>query len=65
MPKMRTHRGAAKRFKRTGGGKFLRNRQGRRHILTKKDPKRKRQLRRKGVVDQVDEPRIKQLLPYL
>ncbi len=65
MPKMKTHRGAAKRFKRTGGGKFLRSRQGRRHILTKKDPKRKRQLRRKALVDPADEPRIKQLLPYL
>ena len=45
MPKMKTHRGAAKRFRRTGTGKLRRRRANRNHILEKKAPKRKRQLR--------------------
>lgn len=45
MPKMKTNRGAAKRFKRTGTGKLKRRRANRNHILTKKQTKRKRQLR--------------------
>jgi len=65
MPKMKTHRGAAKRFGKTGTGKLTRAKQGRRHILTKKRTKRKRQLREKALVDPVDTPRMKQLLPNL
>ena len=45
MPKMKTHRGAAKRFKRTGTGKLRRRQINKNHILEKKNPKRKRQLR--------------------
>ena len=45
MPKMKTHRGAAKRFRRTGTGKLRRRRANKNHILEKKSPKRKRQLR--------------------
>ena len=45
MPKMKTHRGAAKRFRRTGSGKLRRSRANKNHILEKKPPKRKRQLR--------------------
>ena len=65
MPKMKTHRGAAKRFKKTGTGKLTRSRSNKQHILTKKDPKRKRQLRNDVVVSPADEKRVKQLLPNL
>ncbi|MDH3212469.1 MAG: 50S ribosomal protein L35 [Myxococcales bacterium] len=65
MPKMKTHRGAAKRFKKTGSGKIVRSRSNKQHILTKKSPKRKRQLRKSALVDPVDEKRLKQLLPNL
>lgn len=50
MPKMKTRKAVAARFKLTGSGKLKRNRPGRRHILTKKTPKRKRQLARPGLV---------------
>lgn len=63
MPKMKTHRGAAKRLKRTGTGKIARAKQGTSHILTKKSRKRKRQLRQSALVSGVDMPRVKQLLP--
>jgi large subunit ribosomal protein L35 len=63
MPKMKTHRGAAKRFKRTGTGKLTRMQQGMNHILTKKDSKRKRHLRQPVVVSAVDTKRLNQLLP--
>jgi large subunit ribosomal protein L35 len=62
MPKMKTNRGAAKRFKKTAKGRLKRGKQGRRHILTKKSPKRKRQLRKAGLVSKSDEKRIKRLL---
>ena len=62
MPKMKTHRGAAKRFKRTGTGKISRMRKGKQHILTKKTAKRKRKLRQRALVSSVDEKRLKQLL---
>ena len=65
MPKIKTRRGAAKRFKKTGGGKLRRAKAFRRHILTKKSSKRKRQLRRGGLVASADEPHIRELLPYL
>jgi large subunit ribosomal protein L35 len=63
MPKMRTHRGAAKRFKRTGTGKISRMRRNKSHILTKKDRKRKRRLRQRTLVSAHDRPRMEQMLP--
>jgi large subunit ribosomal protein L35 len=62
MPKMKTNRSAAKRFKKTGSGRLKRGKQNRRHILTKKSPKRKRQLRRSALVSKADEKRMKRLL---
>jgi large subunit ribosomal protein L35 len=63
MPKMKTHRGAAKRFKRTGSGKFKRSKSNKQHILTKKTTKRKRGLRQSEVVSAVDTKRVKRMLP--
>ncbi|MHC4343049.1 MAG: 50S ribosomal protein L35 [Planctomycetota bacterium] len=63
MPKMKSHRGAAKRFKRTGSGKFSRMRSNKQHILTKKSAKRKR--KQDTLVAAVDEKRLKQMLPSL
>ena len=63
MPKMKTHRGAAKRFKKTGTGKIVRMKSGKSHILTKKNRKRKRRLRKSAVVDDADKRRIARLLP--
>lgn len=65
MPKIKTRRGAAKRFKTTGSGKIRRSKAFRRHILTKMSSKRKRQLRKATLVDPADVPRVRQLLPYL
>ncbi|MDH3519050.1 MAG: 50S ribosomal protein L35 [Myxococcales bacterium] len=65
MPKMKTHRGAAKRFKKTGTGKFSRSHSNKQHILTKKASKRKRKLRHDALVATVDEKRLKQMLPTL
>jgi large subunit ribosomal protein L35 len=62
MPKQKTKRGAAKRFKLTATGKVKRRRAFKSHILTKKHPKRKRRLRRSAVVAHGDERRIKNLL---
>jgi large subunit ribosomal protein L35 len=62
MPKMKTHRGAAKRFKVTASGKVKRGQQGKRHILTKKSPKRKRNLRQSALIHEADEKRVKRLL---
>jgi large subunit ribosomal protein L35 len=62
--KLKTHRGAAKRFKLTKGGKVKRSAAYKRHILTKKSPKRKRRLRGTQVAAKVETPRIKRLLPY-
>jgi len=64
MPKMKTHRGAAKRFKKTGTGKLKRSKAYTSHILTKKSSKRKRKLRKAGIVFKGDQRRIAQLLPY-
>ncbi len=64
MPKIKTRRGAAKRFKLTGGGKLKRAKAYKRHILTKMSSKRKRQLGRGGLVSAADQPRIKKELPY-
>jgi large subunit ribosomal protein L35 len=65
MPKMKTRRSAAKRFKKTGSGAFQRRKANRRHILTKMSSKRKRQLANGAMVDPADEPRIRRQLPYL
>ena len=64
MPKMKTHRGAAKRFKVTGTGKMKREKANGSHILTKKSPQRKRNLRKITLVDKADYKRIRVLLPY-
>jgi len=64
MPKMKTHKGAAKRFKKTGTGKFKRGHSMKRHILTSKGTKRKRQLDRDVMVDKADAPKLKQMIPY-
>ena len=65
MPKMKTHRGAAKRFKKTASGKLVRRKTNKQHILSKKTTKRKRKLRLKGLVAEADAPRIRQMIPYL
>ncbi|NLK21560.1 MAG: 50S ribosomal protein L35 [Epulopiscium sp.] len=64
MPKLKTHRGAAKRFKVTGTGKLKKSKAFKSHILTKKSAKRKRNLRQPGMVDKTNEKQIKRLLPY-
>jgi len=64
MPKLKTHRGAAKRFKKTGTGKFKRSQSHLRHILTKKSTKRKRHLREALLVHSSDKASIKKMLPY-
>lgn len=63
MPKMKTHRGAAKRLQRTGTGKFKRSKAYHSHILGKKTAKRKRNLRQAGLLDAADLRKIKKLLP--
>ena len=65
MPKMKTHRGAAKRFKKTGTGKIKRAKAFKSHILTKKSAKRKRNLRKAAHVSTTQEKAMKKLLPYL
>ncbi len=62
MPKMKTNSGAKKRFKVTAKGKIKRKKAYTSHILTKKSQKRKRNLRKKTLVDKTDVPRIKQLI---
>ena len=64
MPKMKTNRGAAKRFKATGTGKIVRNKACASHILTKKSTKRKRNLRKSSLVDSSNLKNISRLLPY-
>jgi large subunit ribosomal protein L35 len=62
MPKMKNHKGAAKRFKKTASGKLKRGHAMHSHILTKKSPKRKRNLRDSALVSKADEKRMKRLL---
>lgn len=62
MPKMKTHRGAAKRFKVTGSGKLRRRRAYRNHILEKKASTRTRRLKDEVVLSDADAPRIKRML---
>ena len=64
MPKMKTHSGAAKRFKQTGSGKFRRNRAYGSHILTKKSAKRKRLAKQTATVEACHNKALKDLLPY-
>lgn len=64
MPKMKTHRGAAKRMKATGTGRLKRLKANKSHILTKKTTKRKRRLRKADLVSKADEKRLKRMLPY-
>lgn len=65
MPSMKTNRSAAKRFKKTGNGKLVRNKAFKRHILTKKTTKRKRNLRQQTVVDATNMKTMKKIMPYL
>lgn len=62
MPKQKTNSGAKKRFSLTGTGRVKRNHAFARHILTKKSPKRKRNLRESTLVAVVDEPRVKKMI---
>ncbi len=62
---MKTNRSAAKRFKVTGSGKLKRNKAYKRHILTKKSPKTKRNLRKSAIVDSTNVKNIKKILPYV
>ena len=64
MPKMKTHRGAAKRVKKTATGKLKRMRSNKSHILTKKTRKRKRRLRKPDLVSSADARRLDKILPY-
>ncbi|HKK25562.1 MAG TPA: 50S ribosomal protein L35 [Gracilimonas sp.] len=64
MPKMKSNSGAKKRFKVTGSGKIKRKKAFKRHILTKKSSKTKRQLGKATLVDKADEKSIKKQIPY-
>ncbi len=64
MPKMKTKRAAAKRFKVTGTGKIKRNKAFTSHILTKKSTKRKRNLRKATLVDATNVKTMKKIMPY-
>lgn len=64
MPKLKTHSGASKRFRKTARGKVKRGHSHLRHILTSKDKKRKRKLGTSTLVDPADQPKIKRMIPY-
>lgn len=64
MPKMKTKRGAAKRFRKTGTGKIKRFRAFHSHILTKKSTKRKRRLRKGSLISKADKAAIERMIPY-
>jgi large subunit ribosomal protein L35 len=64
MPKLKTHSGAAKRFKKTGTGKIKRGHAFVRHILTSKTTKKKRHLDRDTIMDKADEKKVKRMIPY-
>ncbi len=64
MPKLKSHRGAAKRFKKTASGKVKRSKAYKSHILTKKTLKRKRNLRKPTLVSTADMKKIELMLPY-
>ena len=65
MPKIKTCRAAAKRFKKTGTGKLVRNKAYKSHILTKKSTKRKRNLRKPAITDATNVKNMKKILPYI
>ena len=65
MPKMKTNRAAAKRFKVTGTGKLKRSKAYKRHILTKKTRKTKRNLRKAALVDMTNVKAMRKILPYM
>ena len=65
MPKMKSNRSAAKRFRKTATGKIRRKKAFKNHILTHKSSKRIRQLRKGGTLEKGDEKRVKVILPYL
>lgn len=65
MPKIKTSRAAAKRFKVTGSGKLKRNKAYKSHILTKKSTKRKRNLRKSTITDSTNVKNMKKILPYV
>ena len=65
MPKMKTKRAAAKRFSLTGTGKLKRSKAYKSHILTKKSPKRKRNLRKAAITDATNVKTMKKIMPYL
>lgn len=64
MPKLKTHRGAAKRFKKTATGKIKRNKAYRGHLLTSKSSKRTKHLRKSGLVDKTNLDAVNKMLPY-
>jgi large subunit ribosomal protein L35 len=64
MPKLKTHSGAAKRFKKTATGKIKRGHAKARHILTTKTTKKKRHLDRDVMMDKADEKKVKRMIPY-
>ena len=63
MPKLKTHRGAAKRFKKTGTGKFVRSNAFKQHILTSKSRSRKRKMRGTVVVADADQAKLRRMMP--
>ena len=65
MPKMKTTKAAAKRFKKTGTGLLKRNKAYKSHILTKKSQKRKRNLRKAAITDATNVKSMKKILPYI
>ncbi len=64
MPKLKTNRSARKRFKKTGTGKIMRHKSHKRHILTKKTTKRKRQSRKALPVNKTEMGRVERMIPY-
>ena len=65
MPKMKSNRGASKRFRTTGTGKIVRARSGKSHLLGGKSAKRMRVLRKSVIIDKTDAKRIRVLAPYI
>jgi large subunit ribosomal protein L35 len=65
MPKMKTKRAAAKRLKKTASGRLKRRSGWKSHLLEGKEPKRRRRLRKAGLISKADESRLKVLVPYL
>lgn len=64
MPKVKTNRAAMKRFRKTKSGKFKRNKLGKRHLMTSKSSKRRRQLKQADYISGAEEKRVKVMLPY-